>query len=88
VALSHAWRGTGRPDFSGDGGRTTSAQLKGATGLAIDVSGNLFITDSGNDRVHESMTVDGAEHRLAGAKPEKASRVVAPAVEFVKSHTA
>jgi acetyl esterase/lipase len=37
--------------------------------------------------VHEFITVDGAEHRLAGAKPEEVSRVAARAVEFVKAHT-
>ena len=35
--------------------------------------------------VHE---LDGAEHRLAGAKPEEVARVAARAVEFVKAHTA
>ena len=38
--------------------------------------------------VHEFITVDGAEHRLAGATPEEVSRVAARAVEFVKAHTA
>ena len=38
--------------------------------------------------VHEFITVDGAEHRLAGATPEEVSRVAASAVEFVKAHTA
>jgi dipeptidyl aminopeptidase/acylaminoacyl peptidase len=37
--------------------------------------------------VHEFITVDGAEHRLAGAKPEEVSRVAGRAVEFVKVHT-
>jgi acetyl esterase/lipase len=37
--------------------------------------------------VHEFITVDGAEHRLAGATPEVLSRVAARAVEFVKAHT-
>jgi hypothetical protein len=38
--------------------------------------------------VHEFITVDGAEHRLAGATPEEVSRVAASAVEFVKANTA
>jgi pimeloyl-ACP methyl ester carboxylesterase len=38
--------------------------------------------------VHELITVDGAEHGLAGAKPEEVSRAAARAVEFVKAHTA
>ncbi len=38
--------------------------------------------------VHEFITVEGAGHGLAGAKPEEVSRVAARAVEFVKAHTA
>jgi acetyl esterase/lipase len=37
---------------------------------------------------HELVTVEGAGHVLAGAKPEELSRVAARAVEFVKAHTA
>lgn len=38
--------------------------------------------------VHEFITVEGAGHGLAGAKPEEVSRVAARAVEFVTTHTA
>jgi acetyl esterase/lipase len=38
--------------------------------------------------VHKLITVDGAEHCLAGAKLEEVSRIAARAVEFVKAHTA
>jgi acetyl esterase/lipase len=37
--------------------------------------------------VHQFITVDGAEHRLAGAEPKELLRVAARAVEFVKAHT-
>ena len=37
---------------------------------------------------HEFITVDGAEHRLAGAKPEEVVQVAARALAFVKAHTA
>jgi acetyl esterase/lipase len=36
----------------------------------------------------EFITVEGAEHGLAGATPEEVSRAAARAVEFVKAHTA
>jgi len=38
--------------------------------------------------VHDFITVEGAGHGLAGAKPEEVSRVAARAVDFVKAHTA
>lgn len=37
---------------------------------------------------HEFITVDVAEHRLSGAKPEEVSHVAARAIEFVKAHSA
>jgi sugar lactone lactonase YvrE len=45
----------GKTPFTGDGGSaTTGTLLNGAvTGLAVDNSGNLFISDSGNQRIRE-----------------------------------
>jgi sugar lactone lactonase YvrE len=49
--------GTGQFGFSGDGGPATSAQLKpqcGANdpaGLAVDAAGDVFVADTGNNRV-------------------------------------
>lgn len=45
--------GTTTRGFSGDGGAATSALLNDPRGIAVDAAGNLFIADTGNDRVHK-----------------------------------
>ncbi len=39
--------------FSGDGGPATSASLSGNFGVALDLSGNMYIADSVNNRIRE-----------------------------------
>jgi hypothetical protein len=43
--------GNGTASFSGDGGAATAAELTNPEGVAIDTQGNLYISDSGNNRV-------------------------------------
>ncbi len=45
--------GTGKPGYSGDNGPATAAQLNSPWGLAVDTAGNLYIADSGNNRVRK-----------------------------------
>ena len=45
--------GTGRPGFSGDGGRATKARLNSPFGLVFDAAGNLLIADNGNGRIRK-----------------------------------
>src|SRR5439155_1238793 len=60
--------GNGTHGFSGDGGPATSAQLaffSGGSGVAVDVAGNLYISDNGNNRVRK-VTADGVISTVAG----------------------
>jgi DNA-binding beta-propeller fold protein YncE len=45
--------GTGKRGFSGDGGWASRARLKSPTGLAVDPLGDVFIADTGNQRIRE-----------------------------------
>jgi sugar lactone lactonase YvrE len=45
--------GTGNSGYSGDGGPASSATLSFPAGVAVDSSGNLFISDTGNNVVRK-----------------------------------
>ena len=57
--------GTGTPGSSGDGGPATSAQLNGPKEMAVDISGNLYITDNGNHKIR-MVTSTGIISTIAG----------------------
>ncbi len=63
--LIYTVAGTGTPGFGGDGGPATAAPLKGATGVATDAAGNLYIADEYNNRVRK-VTTAGTITTLAG----------------------
>jgi len=48
--------GNGTPGFSGDGGPATDAQTSGVAGLALDASGNLYISEVQNSDVRKVDT--------------------------------
>jgi len=70
--------GTGRPGYSGDGGPATNAQLHleglgfggtggagGPAGVAIDITGNVFVADVQNQRIRR-ISPDGIVITVAG----------------------
>jgi DNA-binding beta-propeller fold protein YncE len=58
--------GYGMPDSSGDGGQGVSAGLNGPRGLAIDSSNNLYIADTGNNKVRRISLASGIITTFAG----------------------
>jgi DNA-binding beta-propeller fold protein YncE/DNA-binding CsgD family transcriptional regulator len=57
--------GTGSAGGTGDGGSATEAQLMDPRGLAIDQQGNLYVADSGINRVR-MIDAQGKIHAFAG----------------------
>ncbi len=57
--------GTGSAGFSGDDGPAQKAQLSSPKGLALDAAGNLYVADTGSNRIRRIST-DGAITTVAG----------------------
>ncbi len=57
--------GTGQPGFSGDGGPALSAQFFTLAGLKVDATGNVFVADSGNERIRR-ISSQGIVTTVAG----------------------
>ena len=64
--------GTGVTGFSGDGGQATRSQLNSPADVVLDAAGNLYIADSGNNRIRK-VTPDGTISTVAGSGPTGAS---------------
>ena len=59
--------GTGESGFSGDGGPASVAALNSPFGLAIDEDDNLYIADSGNNRIRKVDLATGIITTVAGS---------------------
>jgi Cep192 domain 4/HYDIN/CFA65/VesB-like, Ig-like domain/Abnormal spindle-like microcephaly-assoc'd, ASPM-SPD-2-Hydin len=58
--------GNGTNGYSGNGGAATSAELSYPMSVAVDSSGNVYISDNGNNVIRK-VTTDGVIHAVAGA---------------------
>ncbi len=58
--------GNGSAGFSGDGGAATSAQINGAVGIALDVSGNIYFADQAPSNRIRKVTTSGIINTIAG----------------------
>ncbi|HUP02673.1 MAG TPA: BACON domain-containing carbohydrate-binding protein [Bryobacteraceae bacterium] len=58
--------GTGAAGYSGDGGAAIGAALNGPTGVAVDAAGDVFIADSGNQRIRK-VDASGTIGTVAGS---------------------
>ncbi|HJT88636.1 MAG TPA: hypothetical protein VJ732_12290, partial [Bryobacteraceae bacterium] len=58
--------GNGQPGYSGDGGAATQAGIGPPTALAIDAGGNLWISDTANQRIRMVSAATGRITTVAG----------------------
>ena len=62
--------GTGDRGYSGDGGPATEAMLQHPFGVAVDMSGNLYVADTWNHRVRRVDASTGLIETLAGGSAQ------------------
>ena len=58
--------GTGESGYSGDNNLATLARLNAPTGLAVNISGNLFITDTNNNAIRMITILSNEITTIAG----------------------
>ena len=66
--------GTDEIGFSGDGKLATNARISNPTGMVIDANGNLYFSDTGNDRIRKIDTKTGIIITIAGTGKKKTTK--------------
>jgi hypothetical protein len=70
--------GTGTPGFSGDNGVAVQAMINSPQGVALDAGGNVYIADTGNNRIRK-LTADACFYSLS---PSSSASLVADASSY------
>ena len=65
AGVTTTFAGTGAPGKTGDGGLATLATLNAPKGVAVDTSGSVYITDTGNNTIRK-VTADGKINTIGG----------------------
>jgi sugar lactone lactonase YvrE len=79
--------GTGGAGFSGDGGLAVSATFNSIYGICLDIPGNLYLVDQGNNRVRRIDATTGIINTIAGTGVSGLSGDGAPALSAMLSTT-
>ena len=58
--------GTGAKGFNGDGGPATAAVLNNPAAVVVDLAGNIYVGDSGNNRIRKVLVATGNIETIAG----------------------
>lgn len=78
--------GSGERGFAGDGGPATAARLNAPEGVAVDRAGNLYIADSGNQRVRRVDARTGVISTIAGTGETGRELAAGPALATRLNH--
>src|SRR6266853_3898922 len=73
--------GTGEKGFAGDGGPAKAALLNGPFDVAFDAAGNLYFSDTFNNRIRRVDATSGIISTVAGNGDKGYSGDGGPAVE-------
>lgn len=73
--------GTGVTGYRGDGGLATNAMIDRGVHLAVDAAGNLYIAESGNNRIRKIDVASGIISTIAGTGSSIDSGDGGPAIE-------
>ncbi len=66
ISIISTIAGTGTASYSGDGGQAISATVNCPHGIALDASGNVFFSDTGNSRIRLITVSTGIISTYAG----------------------